>query len=60
MLKIRRSPDRLIFNTGSPILVIRHLFIETVPSLEFLVTNGFDHQSMTKSCIALIVPFQLV
>ena len=31
MLKIRRSWDRLIFNMGIPILVRRHLYIETVP-----------------------------
>ena len=29
MLKIRRSRDRLIFNMGNPILVRRHLYIET-------------------------------
>ena len=33
MLKIRRSRDRLIFNMGIPILVRRHLNIETVPRL---------------------------
>ena len=31
MSKIRRSRDRLIFNMGIPILVRRHLFIETAP-----------------------------
>ena len=31
MLKIRRSWGRLIFNMGIPILVIRHLYIETAP-----------------------------
>ena len=31
MLKIRRSWDRLIFIMGIPILVRRHLYIETVP-----------------------------
>ena len=31
MLKIRRSQDRLIFNMGIPILVRRHLYIETAP-----------------------------
>ena len=31
MLKIRRSRDRLIFNIGIPILVRRHLYIETAP-----------------------------
>ena len=38
MLKIRRSPDRLIFNIGIHILVIRHPYIETVPcaDLHFL------------------------
>ena len=31
MLKIRRSPDRLIFNMGIPLLVRWHLYIETAP-----------------------------
>ena len=31
MLKIRRSRDRLIFNTGIPILVRRHIYIDTAP-----------------------------
>ena len=31
MLKIRRSRDHLIFNMGIPILVRRHLYIETDP-----------------------------
>ena len=31
MFKIRRSQDRLIFNTGIPVLVRRHLYIETAP-----------------------------
>ena len=31
MLKIRRSPDRLIFDMGIPILVRQHLYIETAP-----------------------------
>ena len=31
MLKVRRSRDRLIFNIGIPILVRRHLYIETAP-----------------------------
>ena len=42
MLKIRRSPDRLIFNTGSPILVIRHLFIETVPGYQWIWSTKYD------------------
>ena len=33
MLKIRRSRDRLIINISIPILVRRHLYIETAPSL---------------------------
>ena len=33
MLKIRRSQDRLIFNMGMPILVRRHLYIETAARL---------------------------
>ena len=32
-LKIRRSQDRLIFNKGIPILVRRHLYIETAPRI---------------------------
>ena len=31
MLKIRRSRDRLIFNMEIPILVRRHIYIETTP-----------------------------
>ena len=31
MLKIRRSRDRLIFNTGIPLRVRRYLYIETAP-----------------------------
>ena len=31
ILKIRRSRDRLIFNMGIPILVRRHIYIETAP-----------------------------
>ena len=33
MLKIRRSHDLLIFNTGIPILVRRYLYIETGPCI---------------------------
>ena len=33
MFKIRRSRDRLIFKKGIPILVRRHLYIETGPKL---------------------------
>ena len=33
MLKIRRSWDRLIFNMEIPILVRRHLYIETTPDV---------------------------
>ena len=32
MLKIRRSRNRLIFNVGIPILVRRHLYIQTAPA----------------------------
>ena len=31
MLKTRRSRDRLIYNMGIPLLVRRHLYIETAP-----------------------------
>ena len=34
MLKIRRSQDRLIFNMGIPILVRRHLYIDTAPWIQ--------------------------
>ena len=37
MLMIRWSQDRLIFNMGSPILVRRHLYIETAPSTDPLI-----------------------
>ena len=37
MLKIRRSRNRLIFNMGIPILVRRHLYIETVPSFSSMI-----------------------
>ena len=37
MLMIRRSPDRLIFNMGIPILIRRHFYIETAP---WLMTFG--------------------
>ena len=33
MFKIRRSWDRLIFNTGIPVLVRRHLYTETAPGI---------------------------
>ena len=36
MLKIWRSRDRLIFNMGIPILVWRHLYIETAPWAHFV------------------------
>ena len=39
MLKIRRSQDRLIFNMGIPILVRRHLYIETVPRLQLMLSK---------------------
>ena len=35
MLKIRRSRDRLIFNTGTPTLVRLHLYIATPPRAQF-------------------------
>ena len=40
MLNIRRSRDRLIFNMGSPILVRRHLYIETVPRIRYQFAFG--------------------
>ena len=36
VLKIRRSRDRLVFNMGIPILVRRHLYIETAQRFRFL------------------------
>ena len=62
MLKIRRSWDRLIFNMGIPVLVWRHLYIETAPrwwhrathnagllSVSFKAySNLFKHTHMSK------------
>ena len=42
MLKIKRSRDRLIFNMGIPILVRRHLYIETGP---WIWSDDHDHWS---------------
>ena len=39
MLKIRRSPDRLIFNMEMPILVRQHLYIDTAPGLSTIKVN---------------------
>ena len=33
VLKIKRSRDHLMFNMGIPILVRRHLYIETPPNM---------------------------
>ena len=41
MLKIRRSRDCHIFNMGVPILVRRHLYIETAPRLALSVSAKF-------------------
>ena len=41
MLKIRRSRDRLILNMGIPILVRRHLYIETAPCNWNLAENSY-------------------
>ena len=40
MLKIRRSRDRLISNMGIPILVRRHLYIETVPRYPYSIVKS--------------------
>ena len=54
MLKIRRSPDRLIFNMGIPILVRRHIYVETVPQavlcfVTMLVGAPFTNMDSLKS-----------
>ena len=48
MLKVRQSGDHLIFNMGTPILVRRHIYIETAPTMRtkdrqydnFVATGG--------------------
>ena len=40
MLKIRQSWDRLVFNMGIPILVRRHLYIETAPRVNWQVCRN--------------------
>ena len=42
MLKIRRPQDRLIFNMGVPILVRRHLYIETTPRCHMICVYHID------------------
>ena len=44
MLKIRRSRDRLIYNTRIPILV-RHLFTETATGVDLDHVDGVDSLS---------------
>ena len=45
MLKIRRTPDRLIFNMGILILVRRHLYIETAPRVPFQYEDHLSNYS---------------
>ena len=42
MLKIRRSRDRLIFNMEIPILIRRHIHIETAPRSQWGIPIKFD------------------
>ena len=44
MLKIRQSRDRLIFNMGIPILVSRHLYIETAPWTRYRRCQNYRHR----------------
>ena len=67
MLKIRRSWVRLIFNMGIPILVRRHLYIETAPwsswRLEVPTTRLFVQyldQSNVKAPTTRLCALQLV
>ena len=46
MLKIRRSWDLLIFNMGIPILVRRHLYIETSPWLSLMYVKSYKDSYM--------------
>ena len=56
MLKVRRSRDRLIFDIGIPILVSRHIYIETNPCPMFLSSdkntqnnnNKYEQKTITK------------
>ena len=54
MLKIIRSRDRLIFNMGIPILVRRHLYIETAPC--FLIGT----KPLAEACLLLIFVMRLL
>ena len=55
MLKIRRSQDHLIFNMGIPILVRRHLYIETPPrfsmSYKLFIYTHTCTDGCTHACI---------
>ena len=47
MLKVRRSRDRLIFNMGIPILVRRHLYIETASWFPSQGASNMESVSMS-------------
>ena len=65
MLKITRSRDRPIFNMGIPLLVRRHLYIETVPRsrnhivfIIFIVSYSFiESKPGILSCTSFVVTF---
>ena len=59
MLKIRRSRDRLIFNMGIPILVRRHLYIETPPGAVFHLWL-WTSQPMRKICLQSLLIFIII
>ena len=60
MLKIRRSWDRLIFNMGIPILVRRHLYIETVPWSLQLVWFWIGYTQMWSASACRIIKWFVV
>ena len=65
MLKIRQLWDRLIFTMGIPILVKRHLYIETAPWYLFILQSQYygcwcpgslHHQGINSQGVALDIP----
>ena len=55
MLKIRRSRDRFIFNMGIPILVKRHVYIETAP--RSLICSNLSSKPGPRACRTAIQPW---
>ena len=55
MLKIRRSRHRLIFDMGIPILVRRHLYIETVPLSQTDLKNWRSEIMPRRPCKVLLL-----